>query len=96
MIAFLIPENFFKIGNALEGYRNKVIITYLATPDMSVEENIKNFEYFRRQVRTEYVDIFIIACCDKVSVYDTVTGDNGVLRVAEKIKGEGKIGSYRF
>jgi len=59
---------------------------------VSVEENIKNFDYFRGQVRTEYVDIFIIACCDKVSVYDTVTGDNGVLMLAKKLKSEGKIG----
>lgn len=85
-------HDYYKLGNALSGIRDKVIITYLANSEMPPEKTEEDFQYFLKQVRTDYVDIFIIACCDKTSEYEKVTGNNSLLTCAMRLRDEQKIG----
>lgn len=84
-------EDFAKLGHALEGLRDKVYITYIAYYEKSLEETKLNFENFLRNAKTDYVDIFIIACCDKTSEYERVTGDASMFEYAHSLQRDGKI-----
>ena len=92
-------EDYAKLGKALSGgLRDKVYINYLANANKSDKENFMDgikigFECFLREVKTDYVDIFLIAFCDKITEFDRITGGGGLLGYAKKLQAEGKTRS---
>lgn len=87
-----INEQFTKLGNALEGVRDKVYITYIANALHSVADTELGFECFLRELKTNHADIFMIACCDKMTEFERVTGNESLLSYARRLRGEGKAG----
>ncbi len=89
-------DDFVKLGVALEGVRDKVYITYIAFHEKSVEETRSNFASFLELTKANYVDVFIIACCDKVSAYESVTADDSLLSYACELRQSGKVRNIGF
>jgi predicted aldo/keto reductase-like oxidoreductase len=89
-------EQYTKLGKALNGVRDKVYINYLANANKSDKDDFMDglkigFECFLREVKTDYVDIFMIAFCDKIIEFDRVMGDGGLLEYAKKLRDEKKV-----
>lgn len=81
---------YIKLGNALRGIREQSVITYIANADSSAEVIDASFARFLEQVGTDHIDIFMIACCDKVRDYDRVTGMDSLLTLAQQMQQAGK------
>lgn len=78
-ILFDNPEYLDSFGEALEGIRDKVIITaHIFTLD-PIEKCKGKFEDFLNRVKCGYVDILFISCCDREEVYNAVTDLSGKL-----------------
>ena len=86
-------EGYAKLGKAisLTGGRDKLQLTYLASASLSPAETKPRYENFLRDMGTSYIDVFILACCDKVANYEEITGENSLLTYARQLKAEGKI-----
>lgn len=87
---------FSKLGNALEGYRDSVYITYIANSLRSPQDTERDFDNFLRLSRTDRADIFVIACCDKDVEYERVTGGGSLLEFARKLRSGGKVDYIGF
>ena len=90
-----INGEYTKLGKALDGFRDKVYISFLANANRSDKDDfldgIKNsFECFLREVKTDHADIFMIAFCDKLTEFARIIGD-GLLDYAKKLQSENKI-----
>jgi len=92
-------DQYAKLGKALTAcggdIRDKIYINYLANANKSDKkdfmEGIKiGFDCFLREVKTDRVDIFLIAFCDKIIEFDRATGEGGLLEYAKKLQGEKK------
>ena len=88
-------EGYAKLGKALSlaGGRDKLQLTYLASASLPPSEIKPRYENFLQDMGTSYIDVFILACCDKVGDYEGITGENSLLTYAQKLKAEGKIKS---
>lgn len=84
-------DEYIRLGKALEGLRDKVYLAYLANAFNPVEKVQVGFECFLREVKIDYTDVFLISCCDKPALYDTVTGSGSLLEYARKLRDEGKV-----
>ena len=86
-------EGYAKLGKAISiaGGRDRLQLTYLAAASFSPAEIKPRYENFLKDMNISCVDVFILACCDKVDNYDEITGDNSLLSYAKKLKDEGKI-----
>jgi len=88
-------EEYARLGKALDGYRDKVYISYLANANRSDKDGfiggIKlGFECFLRELKTDRADVFIIAFCDKPSEYDRAVSGGGLLEYARELRSEKK------
>jgi len=84
-------EEFVKLGNALEGLRDKVYITYLANSQHSIDGIKIGFECFLKELKTDYADVFIVAYCDKISEFDRITGSGSLFEYAQQLQSENKV-----
>ncbi len=79
------------LGKALAGLRDRVTISYIASynerrPDVAP----RCFEGYLRALGTDHTDVFILQFCDKIAEYREITGENGLLAYAQKVRAEGK------
>jgi len=89
-----------KLGRAIEGHRDKVILTFLAY----VAENLAKsrtevqaeFDCYLRALGTDHTDIFLVACCDKPVDFGAATGPGGLLDLAKQLRAEGKVRHIGF
>jgi len=84
-------EGYVKLGKALVGLRDGVTLSFLAFINKPLDYISADFECFLRALRTEYADVFMIACCDKPVEFESVTGTGGLLMFAEELRKSGKI-----
>lgn len=84
-------EGYMKLGKALEGLRDKLCISYIAHSVLSPEEIEPRFENYLRALKTDHTDVFIVQFCDKVKDYEWVTGNGGLLALAQKLRADGKV-----
>ena len=85
-------EEYARLGVALEGIRDKFHLNFLGNVAHTVEDIARGFACFQREVKTDYVDSFMLACCDKSTDFDAMTGPDGVLAYALQLQAEKKIG----
>lgn len=88
-------EQFTKLGKAFEILkvkREKIYLVHLVNAAHSAEVINAGVECFLREVKTDYIDVFVIACCDKLSLYDDIiTGGGSLLEYAKKLQKEKKV-----
>jgi predicted aldo/keto reductase-like oxidoreductase len=84
-------EAYKKLGKALKGSREKVYLTFLAFVSRPMTYILADFECYLRELSTDHTDIFIVACCDKLLDFETVTGTGNLLEYAQKLRAEGKV-----
>lgn len=73
------PNYLDGFGEALKGFRDKVILTsHFSTLD-NLEKCKAKFQDFINRVGCGYVDILFISCCDREAIYDAVTDPEGKL-----------------
>jgi predicted aldo/keto reductase-like oxidoreductase len=82
-------ENYIKLGKAINGVRNKLCLSYIAGARTIAELQL-NFEKWLCALNTDYTDIFMIACCDKIKDYDDLTGYGGILAYSKKYRQKAK------
>ena len=90
-----INGEYTKLGKALDGFRDKVYISFLANANRSDKDDFldgtkNSFGCFLREVKTDRADIFMIAFCDKLTEFDRITSD-GLLDYAKKLQSENKV-----
>jgi predicted aldo/keto reductase-like oxidoreductase len=84
-------EGYQKLGKALIGYRDKITISYIAScNERSSDIAAVCFEGYLKALGTDHTDVFIIQFCDKLTEYNEITGENGLLAYAQKVRSEGK------
>ena len=80
-----------KLGKALAGLRNRLTISYIAScNERGMDAAPRCFEGYLRALGTDHTDVFILQFCDKMTEYEDVTGENGLLAYAQKVRSEGK------
>lgn len=84
-------EGYQKLGKALAGIRDRLTLSYIAScnergPDIAPV----CFEGYLKALGTDHTDVFILQFCDKMTEYDEITGENGLLAYAQKVRAEGK------
>jgi predicted aldo/keto reductase-like oxidoreductase len=82
-------ENYVKLGRAINGKRDKLCLSHIAAARTTAEVQT-NFEKWLSALNTDYTDVFMIACCDKVKDYNDIIGEGGILEAAKKLKSDGK------
>ena len=82
---------YYKLGKAINGCRDKLFLTYLASVSFSPGETRPRFEHYLRAVGTDHTDVFILQFCDKEAEYERMTSAGGLLSYAERLREEGKI-----
>ena len=87
----IMYEGYSKLGKALKGHRDNVYISYVTYYKYrNAEYTQPRFDNFLQALDTDHVDVFIIQFCDRSTDYEQITGDNGALAHAKKLKSEGK------
>jgi len=89
-------EGYIKLGRALEGLRDKVILTFLAYVSRPLPHVRAEFECYLRTLGTDHTDVFMVACCDKPVDFDAATGPGGLLELAKQLRAEGKVRRIGF
>jgi predicted aldo/keto reductase-like oxidoreductase len=84
-------ESYVKLGKAIEGIRSKIYLTFLGYTSRPLSYVQADFECFLRELKTDYADIFILACCDKNIEFDEVIKDGGLLDYAKKQRENGRV-----
>ena len=98
-LVFAFPEYRDNFGAALQGYRDKVILSghvctgetdghYRLTRD--VQENEGLFLDLLSRLHTDYVDLLFIQMVNSEESYETVTRPGGLMEMALRFKKEGK------
>jgi uncharacterized protein len=84
-------EGYEKLGKALAGLRDKMTISYIASyNERGSDVAPRCFEGYLRSLGTDHTDVFILQFCDKMAEYREITGENGLLAYAQKVRAEGK------
>lgn len=84
-------EGYAKLGKALAGHRDKLTISYIAScNERGADVAPRCFEGYLRALGTDHTDVFILQFCDKMAEYREITGENGLLAYAQKVRAEGK------
>jgi len=84
-------EGYTKLGKALEGIREKVYISYIASGmARDIDDAQPRFESYLKALNTDHTDVFMIQFCDKIKDYEQITADGGMLDYAKKLKTQGK------
>ena len=84
-------EGYQKLGKALTGYRDRITISYIAScNERGCDIAPVCFEGYLKALGTDHTDVFILQFCDKMTEYDEITGENGLLAYAQKVRAEGK------
>ena len=84
-----------KVGKAIKGGRDKVVIASKASAK-SAEEILENIEKSLKALGTDYIDLYQYHGCDTKETYGDITKAGGVLEGMLKAKEEGKIRSIGF
>ena len=81
-----------KLGKAICGVRDKLCISYIAVCSArKICDAQPRFESYLKALNTDHTDVFMIQFCDKMTEYDEITGEAGLLEYAKKLSAEGKI-----
>ncbi len=86
-----VYEGYSKLGKAIAEFRDRITISYIASINER-EPGIASvcFEGYLRALGTDHTDVFILQFCDKMAEYAEITGENGLLAYAQKVRAEGK------
>jgi predicted aldo/keto reductase-like oxidoreductase len=101
-IIFNSEEYLKKISKAIEGQRDKIILTHHLGSSVtkegkykknrSIKSCTKHFEQYLEIMNTDYVDVmFITFVLNEKQYNDIITKENGSLNLALKYKKEGKV-----
>ena len=84
-------QGYQMLGKALAGLRDRVTISYIAScNERGADIAPVCFEGYLRALGTDHTDVFIIQFCDKLKEYADITGENGLLAYAQRMRAEGK------
>jgi len=89
-------EGYVKLGRAIAGLRDRVILTFLAYVSKPLPHVRAEFDCYLRALGTDHADIFLVACCDKPVDFDAATGPGGLLDLAKQLRAEGKVRHIGF
>jgi len=89
-------EGYEKLGRAIEGLRDKLVLTFLAYVSRPLDHVRAEFECYLRTLGMDCTDIFMVACCDKPVDFDAATGLGGLLELAKQLQAEGKVRHIGF
>jgi len=89
-------EGYAKLARAIEGLRDKVVLTFLAYVSKPLPHVQAEFDCYLRTLGTDHTDIFIVACCDKPLDFDAATGEGSLLAFAKQMQSEGKVRHIGF
>jgi len=98
-VLFSLPEYLDNLGAALQGCRERVILTghlgsavkddqYCKT--RSVRNGETAFQRVLSRLGTDYVDVLFLHNCDSQKEYERLTGPDGLLDLAVRLRQEGK------
>ncbi|MHC1787479.1 MAG: aldo/keto reductase [Christensenellales bacterium] len=87
-----VYEGYLKLGRALAGVRDRMTLSYIASClERDADIAALCFEGWLRALGTDHTDVFILQFCDKTAEYDEITGENGLLAYAQKLRAGGKV-----
>ena len=89
-------EGYVKLGRAIAGLRDGLILTFLAYVSRSLPDVRAEFECYLGTLGTDHVDVFIVACCDKPVDFDAATGAGGLLALAKEMQAQGRVRHIGF
>ena len=98
-VIFNIPEHIEKVSKAIEGKRDKIVLShhlgsnykgnkYMKT--RSIKKCTETFENYLKVMKTDYVDLLFVHFVMHQKQYEEILKPNGVLELALKLKEEGK------
>ncbi|MCL2704461.1 MAG: aldo/keto reductase [Defluviitaleaceae bacterium] len=79
------------LGKAIEGKRDKLYLNFLVNSLHNADETDVSLGCFLKEVKTDYVDMLMIACCDKMTEIERLIGENSLSAHAQKLQAQGKV-----